>query len=78
MPTYEYECKKCGFHFERFQMISEKPVKQCPQCGGKVQRLMGAGSCIIFKGHGFYATDYHKDSNGSGCWTKSVSRGAHD
>lgn len=60
MPTYEYECLKCGHHFELFQMISEKPRKRCPKCRGKVRRLLGTGAGIIFKGSGFYATDYKK------------------
>ena len=58
MPTYEYECQKCGHHFERFQGINEEPVKRCPECKGKVSRLLGTVSGIIFKGSGFYATDY--------------------
>ena len=58
MPTYEYECKKCGHRFERFQRITEKPVKTCPECKGRVTRLLGTGAGIIFKGSGFYATDY--------------------
>mgnify|MGYP000876417858 CR=1 FL=1 len=57
MPTYEYECRKCG-RFDRFQRITAKPLKTCPRCGGAVKRLIGAGAGIIFKGHGFYATDY--------------------
>lgn len=57
MPTYEYECRKCG-RFDRFQSITAKPLKVCPRCGGAVKRLIGAGAGIIFKGHGFYATDY--------------------
>lgn len=58
MPTYEYECAKCGFEFERFQRISEEPVKRCPKCKGKVQRKIGAGAGLLFKGSGFYITDY--------------------
>ena len=58
MPTYEYECEGCGHRFERFQAMSDKPVKTCPECGGKVRRLIGAGAAVIFKGSGFYATDY--------------------
>ncbi len=58
MPTYEYECEKCGYHFEKFQNMTDKPLSNCPECGGKVVRLIGAGSGIIFKGSGFYATDY--------------------
>lgn len=60
MPTYEYECVKCGHRFELFQTMSEKPRKRCPKCRGKVRRLVGTGAGIIFKGSGFYATDYRK------------------
>lgn len=58
MPTYEYECQKCGHHFEEFQSITAKPLSKCPRCNGKVKRLLGTGSGIIFKGSGFYETDY--------------------
>lgn len=58
MPTYEYECQKCGHRFEEFQSITDPPIRRCPQCKGKVQRLIGTGAGIIFKGKGFYATDY--------------------
>jgi putative FmdB family regulatory protein len=61
MPTYEYECKKCGHPFEAFQSITAKPLQKCPQCGGKVRRLIGRGAGIIFKGSGFYQTDYRSD-----------------
>ena len=60
MPTYEYECLACGHKFEKFQLMSAKPVKKCPKCQGRVKRLFGTGSAIIFKGPGFYATDYRK------------------
>lgn len=62
MPTYEYECDKCGATFERFQRMTEDPVKKCPECGGPVRRLIGAGAGVIFKGSGFYATDYRSES----------------
>lgn len=58
MPTYEYQCKKCSHKFEAFQQITEKPLKTCPVCQGPLQRLIGTGAGIIFKGSGFYATDY--------------------
>ena len=61
MPTYDYECAKCG-RFEKFQKMSDEPLKKCPKCKGKVQRLIGTGSGIIFKGSGFYETDYKKKS----------------
>ena len=58
MPTYEYECAKCKHKFEKFQSMTDKLLKKCPKCGGKVDRLIGSGSGIIFKGSGFYQTDY--------------------
>ena len=60
MPTYEYECQKCNHRFDLFQSMTEKPIKTCPECKGTVKRLIGSGSGIIFKGSGFYATDYRK------------------
>jgi putative FmdB family regulatory protein len=60
MPTYEYECQKCGRHFEVFQSIKDAPKKSCPHCKGRVKRLLGTGAGIIFKGSGFYSTDYRK------------------
>ena len=65
MPTYEYECRKCGHQFERFQSITAAPVKTCPKCKGKVARLLSGGAGIIFKGSGFYQTDYKKTANTS-------------
>src|SRR2546425_11342181 len=59
MPTYEYKCSACGHTFERFQSMSADPIKRCPQCGkAKVKRLIGTGAGLIFKGSGFYITDY--------------------
>lgn len=59
MPTYEYECESCGFRFEKFQSISSKKLKKCKKCGNNsLIRLIGCGSGIIFKGTGFYETDY--------------------
>ncbi len=59
MPTYEYECQKCGHRLEAFQTISERPLKKCPQCGVlKLKRLISAGTGLLFKGSGFYITDY--------------------
>ena len=60
MPTYEYECQKCKEQFEVFQNITAEPIKTCPKCDGEVKRLIGKGAWIIFKGSGFYATDYKK------------------
>jgi len=62
MPTYEYECKKCGHRFELFQKITDPPRKRCPKCRGAVRRLIGAGGVMLFKGSGFYATDYRSES----------------
>lgn len=61
MPTYEYECEKCGHEFERFQSMKDDPIKNCPECKAKkVRRLIGSGGGIIFKGTGFYETDYKR------------------
>lgn len=61
MPTYEYECDACGHAFEEFQAMSAKPLKKCPECKkNKLTRLIGAGAGIIFKGSGFYETDYKR------------------
>ncbi|MBN2484278.1 MAG: hypothetical protein JXD21_08795 [Candidatus Omnitrophica bacterium] len=60
MPTYDYECLECGNRFEAFQKMTDKPLKSCPSCKGKVKRLIGAGMGLIFKGSGFYSTDYKK------------------
>lgn len=62
MPTYEYECTKCGYIFEKFHSITEPSHKECPKCKGPVKRNIGGGSGIIFKGSGFYATDYRSQS----------------
>ncbi|MCX5700279.1 MAG: FmdB family transcriptional regulator [Candidatus Omnitrophica bacterium] len=65
MPTYEYECANCNKIFEIFQKMSDKALDKCPKCHKKISRLIGGGSGIIFKGSGFYATDYRKSSNKS-------------
>ena len=64
MPTYEYVCEKCGKKFELFQRMTEDPIKVCPdkKCKGHVKRLIGEGAGIIFKGHGFYCTEYKSSS----------------
>jgi len=62
MPTYEYVCDNCQHEFEQFQSIKAKPIRKCPECGKlRVQRLIGAGAGIIFKGSGFYQTDYRSE-----------------
>ena len=58
MPTYDYQCDDCGHRFERFQKMSDAHVRTCPECGGKVNRLIGTGAAVIFKGSGFHSTDY--------------------
>ena len=60
MPTYDYQCLKCKHRFEKFQSIKDDALKKCPKCKGKVQRLIGSGAGFLFKGSGFYATDYRK------------------
>lgn len=62
MPTYEYRCKKCGHTFELFQGMTDKPITKCPRCNGNVERLIGSGGGLLFKGDGFYATDYRSES----------------
>jgi putative FmdB family regulatory protein len=64
MPTYEYQCEKCGLLFEEYQSISAAPLTQCKKtgCGGTVKRLISLGGGFIFKGSGFYSTDYRSDS----------------
>ena len=77
MPTYEYKCMKCGYLFELFQTMTAEPVKQCPKCKGEVKRLIGPGMGPIFKGTGFYQTDYKntkpakKETSGSASFDKS-------
>jgi len=62
MPTYEYECSSCQYLFEVFQNISEKPLTECPRCGGPVKRKISGGSGLLFKGKGFYVTDYRSEN----------------
>ena len=58
MPTYDYKCENCGYVFEHFQKISDEPLTECSICKGEIKRLIGAGLGPIFKGSGFYETDY--------------------
>jgi len=64
MPNYDFECLSCHHKFEMFQNMSDKILPKCPKCGKKVKRLIGSGAGLIFKGSGFYATDYKKSSHG--------------
>lgn len=58
MPTYEYECIDCNYIFEEFQRISDPPITTCPNCNGKIKRIISGGTGFLFKGSGFYITDY--------------------
>ncbi|MFH1767884.1 MAG: zinc ribbon domain-containing protein [Candidatus Omnitrophota bacterium] len=60
MPTYEYQCTKCDYKFEVFQKMDAAPKKRCPECKSEVRKLISGGCGLIFKGSGFYATDYKK------------------
>ncbi len=63
MPTYDYECRECGHRWELFQQMKENPKRKCPECGRlKARRLIGPGAGIIFKGSGFYQTDYRSQA----------------
>lgn len=63
MPTYDYECGHCGHEFELFQSITEPVKRKCPECSRhKLQRLFGTGAAVVFKGSGFYQTDYRSES----------------
>lgn len=63
MPTYDYRCLDCGHSYEEFQKITDEPFTECPKCHGRVKRLIGAGAGMIFRGTGFYETDYKHKSN---------------
>ena len=62
MPTYEYQCQKCKRRHEAFQSITAKPLTRCAKCGGRLKRLISSGSGFLFKGSGFYITDYRSKS----------------
>jgi putative FmdB family regulatory protein len=63
MPTYDYQCQNCGYAFELFQQMSAPVKKKCTECGMlKLKRLIGSGSAVVFKGSGFYETDYRSES----------------
>ena len=68
MPTYEYRCLRCGAEFEQFQKMTDEPLEECAECGGEVQRLISRGGGIVFKGAGFYATDYHGPGEAHTSW----------
>ena len=62
MPTYEYECIECKYTFDEFQQITDEPLTECPKCRGKLRRLISGGAGVIFKGSGFYVTDYKRSN----------------
>jgi putative FmdB family regulatory protein len=62
MPTYEYRCPGCGHQFEKFQRMSDPPVANCPECSASAERRLSGGAGFLFKGSGFYITDYRSDS----------------
>jgi putative FmdB family regulatory protein len=73
MPTYEYQCRTCGHHFERMQRFSDAPLTECPQCSGEVRRVIHPAG-VIFKGSGWYITDSRKGGGGAKSETKSESK----
>lgn len=76
MPTYEYRCTVCANLFELFQKMNDEPIKHCPKCNGEVKRLIGTGAGTIFKGKGFYQTDYKNSS--SATTTSGSSKNSND
>jgi putative FmdB family regulatory protein len=66
MPTYEYECTKCGHTLEVFQRITDNPLAECPKCKGRLRRVIHGGMGVVFKGSGFYTTDYKRGSASTG------------
>lgn len=73
MPTYEYACQKCSYEFEKFQSIKDEPVKRCPKCKGKVVKKFSSGAGLLFKGSGFYITDYRSEGYKSAAKSDSSS-----
>lgn len=65
MPTYDYKCSTCNYTFEFFQSMKDEPLSKCPKCGGQLKRLIGPGAGPIFKGNGFYQTDYKNNLSNS-------------
>ncbi len=77
MPTYQYQCKNCGYTFEELQYITEDPLVTCPQCHmDSLARIIGTGAGVIFRGTGFYLTDYGKSSTPSSA--KKAGKGASE
>ena len=67
MPTYDYKCRTCGHVFELFHGMSEDPAPHCPKCGDSCEKVISGGAGLIFKGNGFYATDYGRSMGGASC-----------
>lgn len=80
MPNYDYQCEKCGHRFEAFQSMNDPKLTDCPRedCDGTVKRLLGTGAGLIFKGAGFYQTDYRSASYQAGAKTESSSSSSGD
>ena len=72
MPTYEYYCTSCGFEFEEFQSIASEPLSICPKCNKEVKRKISGGTGLIFKGSGFYITDYKNKKSSKRTASKST------
>lgn len=72
MPTYEYRCTACDYEFENFQKITDDPITVCPKCGGTVEKLIGLGGGILFKGSGFHATEYAAGGTDTRCGREST------
>lgn len=73
MPTYEYRCKSCGYQFEELQSIHDKPLTVCPKCSKPaIKRLLSSGAGLVFKGSGFYQTDYKKSNSSPSANSKTA------
>ena len=78
MPTYHYKCRKCSHEFDFFQYMTDEPIKTCPTCHSKVERLIGRGAGILFKGKGFYITDYRSESYKKGAKAEKLGKSKSD
>lgn len=79
MPTYDYRCKACGHELELFQSMTERPKRKCPSCGkSSLERLIGAGGGLLFKGSGYYQTDYRSQSYTDGAKADKAAQSAGD
>ena len=76
MPTYDYQCEVCGHTFDLFQQITARPARKCPSCGkAGLRRLIGTGSGVLFKGSGFYQTDYRSEGYKKAASTETADKG---